>query len=140
MIPESILTIYAIILTIASFIIGYYIAKIKAYYHFQSQIPLIRKESLKQSRAVIGGQVSEQIAPYLPGFEFNPSEARFIGKPIDFIIFKGMDNKKIEEIIFVEVKSGNSNLTDLEKQIKKVISEGKVYWHEYRIPKNEELV
>ena len=49
-----------------------------------------RKDAVKRSRAVIGGQMAEQIAPFLPDFPCNPADVRFIGKPVDFIAFPGM--------------------------------------------------
>ena len=78
-------------------------------------MPNHRKDAILRSRSVLGGHFSEQLAPYLPDFEYLPTECRFIGKPIDFIVFKGMDDKKIDEIIFVEVKSGNAKLSSQEK-------------------------
>lgn len=98
------------------------------------KIEEIVQKRLKASRATIGGQVSEQLAPFLPGFPHLASEARFIGKPIDFIIFKGMDNKEISEVIFVEVKSGkHKRLTPQELNLKKAIEEKRVSWHQYNI-------
>ena len=35
--------------------------------------------------------------------------SRSFGAPIDFLIFKGMDAQHIEEVIFVEVKSGSAH-------------------------------
>ena len=87
-----------------------------------------------KSRAVIGGQFSEQLAPYLPNFKYLPTECKFIGKPIDFLVFKGMDEKNINEIVFMEVKSGNSKLSAQEKNLKDAIDKKKVRWEEYRIP------
>ena len=49
---------------------------------------------------------AEQLAPYLPNFPFSSTEAKFIGAPIDFLVFRGMDAQDIEEVIFVEMKSG----------------------------------
>jgi predicted Holliday junction resolvase-like endonuclease len=34
---------------------------------------------------------AEQLAPYLPNFPFSPTEAKFIGAPINFLIFRGME-------------------------------------------------
>jgi predicted Holliday junction resolvase-like endonuclease len=48
-----------------------------------------------------------------------------------------MDEKKIEEVVFVEVKSGKSKLTEHEKNLKETIEKKRVRWEEYRIP--EEL-
>ena len=45
-------------------------------------------------------------------------EARFIGKPIDFLIFKGMDEQHIDEVVFVEIKTGNSQLSSNERSLR----------------------
>lgn len=94
----------------------------------------VRKDAVKRSKAVINGQVAEQIAPFLPDFPANPSDARFIGKPVDFIVFSGLsENEKIDEILFVEVKTGKSLLSEREKEVKKAIEQRKVRYVEYRI-------
>jgi predicted Holliday junction resolvase-like endonuclease len=90
------------------------------------------KARLKQSRAVLGGLVSEQIAPLLPGFPYDPGDCRFIGKPVDFIVFKGMNQKEISEVIFLEVKSGTAKtLNDQEKRIRDAVRAGRVRWVQF---------
>ncbi|MDR2053475.1 MAG: hypothetical protein LBP80_08680, partial [Treponema sp.] len=90
------------------------------------------KSRLRQSRAVIGGLVSEQMSPLLPCFPFDPGDCRFVGKPVDFIVFKGMNEKKISSVIFLEVKSGSERkLNDQEKQLKEAILNGRVKWAEF---------
>lgn len=126
--------IIIIIVMVAGFCIGYLIASYKTNNEWEDKVPVIRESAIKQSRAVLAGQFSEQLAPYLPDFPYSPSEARFIGKPIDFIIFKGLDSKTPEEVVFVEVKSGNSKTTSVENKLKQIINEKKVSWREYRIP------
>jgi len=100
---------------------------------WEKKVDEIRADAIKKSRAVLGGQFSEQLAPYLPDFPFSPTEVRFIGKPIDFIVFKGMDQKEISEIVFVEVKSGKSGLSTHERVLRDAIRGKKVSWVEYRI-------
>lgn len=102
--------------------------------HWENQIDGIRADAISRSRAVLGGQFSEQLAPYLPDFNYSPTECRFIGKPIDFIVFKGADNKKIDEVVFVEVKSNKSKLSSQEKNLKETIDQGRVRFEEYRVP------
>jgi predicted Holliday junction resolvase-like endonuclease len=129
---------FELILIIASiiviFIIGYLIGKYITSQKLKDQIPEIREDAIKHSRAVLSGQFSEQLAPYLPDFPFKPTEARFIGKPIDFVVFKGMDNKKIDEVVFVEVKSGQSQLSNVERSLRNTIQNKNVSWHEYKVP------
>jgi predicted Holliday junction resolvase-like endonuclease len=105
--------------------------------YWELELPNHRRDAIVKSRAVLGGQFSEQLAPFLPDFNYLPTECRFVGKPIDLIVFKGMDDKDINEIVFVEVKSGKSKLSSSEKKLKEAIEKKKVRWEEYRI--SEEL-
>ena len=89
---------------------------------------------MQRSRSVLSGMFAEQLAPYLPNFPFSPTEAKFIGAPIDFLVFKGMDAQHIEEVIFVEVKSGSARLNHNEHSLKDAIENKRVRWHEYRVP------
>ena len=91
---------------------------------------------MKQRRE-LGGHFSENLAPFLPDFPYKPNECTFVGKPIDFLVFKGSDDKEINEVVFVEVKSGKAKLTQHEKNLKETIQKKRVKWEEYRIP--EEL-
>lgn len=104
----------------------------------------MRSDAVKRSRSVLLGQLGEQVAPFLPHFPCNPEDVRFIGKPIDFIAFCGMscgeesesgfsDSGKIDEILFIEVKTGNASLSAREKEIKKAVDEGRIRYIEYRI-------
>lgn len=93
-----------------------------------------RDDAVKRSRAVVGGQVAEQLAPYLPDFPCDPGDARFVGKPIDFVCFAGASGGSVDEIVFVEVKSGGSSLSKVEKSVRDAIVAGRVRWVEYRIP------
>ncbi|MCL2320182.1 MAG: hypothetical protein FWC45_08855 [Treponema sp.] len=98
------------------------------------KLEAIVKTRLRQSRAVLGGLVSEQIAPLLPDFPFDPGDCRFIGKPVDFIVFKGMNEQNIQEIIFLEVKSGASKtLNPQEKRLREVIQARRVRWVQFNI-------
>ena len=77
------------------------------------------REAITQSRAVLGGKFTEQIVPYFPEFQYDPTEARFIGSPIDLIVFPGLASGEPKEIVIVEIKSGRSaQLTHQEKKIR----------------------
>ena len=130
--PATLLSI--LFLALIFLAIGYFIGKKLTEHAWKDQLPKIREEAIQRSRSVLAGQFSEQLAPYLPDFPFSPSEARFLGKPVDFLIFSGMDQKNINEVIFVEVKSGKSGLNAAEKSLKETIIEKRVRWVEYRIP------
>ena len=51
-----------------------------------------RRDAIGRSRAVLGGRFTEQMAPYLPEFRYDPTEARFIGSPVDLVVFPGLSS------------------------------------------------
>lgn len=124
-----------IVTLVAIYYIGTQVGRRQAEKEHEARILVEREDAIKRSRAVLSGQFSEQLAPFLPNFPYKPTEARFIGKPIDFIVFKGMDDKKIDEVVFVEVKSGSSTLSTPERRLRDTISDKKVRWEDYSIPK-----
>lgn len=97
----------------------------------------IRRDAIEKSRAVIAGKVTEHLIPYLPDFKYNPKNARFIGSPVDFIVFNGLDEGKLEEVVFVEVKFGKSSLTKRERQVKNIIEKRKVRWETIQVDKTK---
>lgn len=66
----------------------------------------IRQDAIKKSQAVIRGKATEHLLPYLPNFDYNPRDARFLGTPIDFVVFDGLSEDHLREIVFIEVKTG----------------------------------
>lgn len=93
----------------------------------------IRDDAVHRSLAVTTGKVSEQLVPYLPGFGFNPKDVRFLGSPVDLVVFDGLSNGTLERIVFLEVKTGNAVLSARERQVREVVEGRRVEWVEWRI-------
>jgi predicted Holliday junction resolvase-like endonuclease len=95
----------------------------------------IRQQAISRSRAVLGGKFVEQLTPYLPQFSYDPTEARFIGSPIDLIVFPGLAGGDPQEIVIMEIKSGKScQLTPQERKIRQLIEDGMVRWEQIEYP------
>ena len=79
------------------------------------------------------------MAPFLPGFlaKYNPADARFIGSPIDYLIFrnmsKGDDSEDPIEIVLLDVKTGNAGLNHVQKQIEKAVAEKSIRFDVLRV-------
>ena len=98
---------------------------------------MIREDAVKKSEAVIRGKVTEHLIPFFPDFGYNPKDARFIGAPVDFVVFDGLNEGKVEQIIFVEVKTGKRpNLSARERLVRECIEGRNVA---YEIIHHEEL-
>jgi predicted Holliday junction resolvase-like endonuclease len=96
---------------------------------------VIRQDAIKKSQAVTIGKVTEHIIPFFGGiFPYNPKEARFIGSPVDLIIFNNMETDLDNiSVHFIEVKTAGSTLTPKQRAIKFAILNKRVEWKELRI-------
>jgi predicted Holliday junction resolvase-like endonuclease len=92
-----------------------------------------RSDAIRQSKAVVTGQVYEQLVPYLPEFKFNPRDAHFLGKPVDFIVFDGLSDNDLRRVVLVEIKTGSAGLTARERSVRDAVRSGKVEWAEIRM-------
>jgi predicted Holliday junction resolvase-like endonuclease len=88
----------------------------------------IRMDAVQRSVAVTKGKVTEHIVPYLPGFDLDPNDVRFLGTPIDLIAFNGLNASEEVEIVFIEVKTGQSALSAREKAVKRAVEAKRVSW------------
>ena len=87
----------------------------------------IREDAIKRSEAVIKGKATEHLVPFLPDFDFDPSDARFLGSPIDLIVFDGLSAGDLRRIVFIEIKTGQKPvLSQREKLVEEVVKDGPI--------------
>jgi predicted Holliday junction resolvase-like endonuclease len=80
----------------------------------------------KTATAVNIGKKLEVVLPTMKDFKWRLPDCRFLGDPIDFIIFNGYSLSDIYSLSFVEVKSGGARLNAHQKAIKEAIKDKKV--------------
>ena len=94
----------------------------------------IRRDAIERSRSVVTGQVTEHLVPYLGEFPFNPKDVRFLGSPVDLIVFDGLSEGDLAEIVLVEVKTGpGASLSARERRIRDAVRAGRVRFEELRV-------
>jgi predicted Holliday junction resolvase-like endonuclease len=136
--------VYVVICLVIGFALGWFFVKvqitaIEARYRAELErwkvetAGEIRKDSVNRSRSTLKGKITEQMAPLLPAFGYLPAEARFIGSPVDHIIFDGLSAVADEKgstirIVFMDVKHGNATLTRTQRVIKKAVEDRAVTW------------
>jgi predicted Holliday junction resolvase-like endonuclease len=94
---------------------------------------IIREDAVQRSQAITAGKVHEQLIPYLPAFPYNPKDVRFLGSPIDLVVFDGLSEGRVRRIVFLEIKTGGSSLTSRERWVREVIQARDVEWAELRV-------
>jgi len=79
------------------------------------------------ARATNFGKISEQILPAFITFPYKQEECRVLLMPIDYLVFAGLSkNNKVEQIKFVDVKTGNGSLDKRQRQIQERVLEGNI--------------
>src|SRR4051794_11993901 len=112
--------------------------------YMKSDLEDARKDTLTKSRSITLGKTQEQVAPLFPEFlsQFNPNDARFLGSPLDFVVFDGLcdgDDVAVRQIVFVEVKTGKANLSRRERRVRDAIQAGRVSYQMLRLPGTVEI-
>jgi len=92
----------------------------------------IRQDAIQRSQAMTLGRITEHFFPYLAAFPYNPKDARLLGSPVDFIVLDGLSEGQVESVAFIEVKSGDSDLSTREWRVRDAIRSGNVEWVELR--------
>lgn len=96
----------------------------------------IREDAILRSARTLSGKTLERLIPFLERFNYDPHDVRWLGDPVDFVVFDGYsrnNGNNLDQIVFLEVKSGQSNLKKIQSRIKQIINERKVKWEEFRI-------
>ena len=96
-----------------------------------------RKDTATRQRSTIKGDISEIIAPWSMNTVDSVKELKFLGNPIDFVGFKGLDGEGDIDIKFIEVKSGKSRLNKNQRRIRDAVDAKRIEWVEVRIKESE---
>ena len=96
-----------------------------------------RKDTAARQRSTIKGDISEIIAPWSLKSVNSVKELNFMGSPIDFVGFKGLDGDGEIEIKFIEIKSGKSKLNKNQRRIRDAVIAKRVEWIEARVKEVE---
>jgi len=142
--------VYVVIALVMGFVLGWLFVKaqitaIEARYKAELErwkveaAGEIRKDSVNRSRSTLKGKIAEQMAPLLPRFGYLPADARFIGSPVDYIIFDGLSAVADEKggtirIVFMDVKHGSATLSRTQRVIKKAVEEKAIAWQTLHLP------
>ena len=96
---------------------------------------VIRSDAVRRSESVTRGKITEHLIPFFPRFPYNPRDARFLGSPVDLIIFDGLSEGEIREIVFAEIKtSRNPSLSRREREVRECVKERRVNYALLQIP------
>lgn len=107
-------------------------------HRLEASIPFERDDAVnafkKGSARTRVGNTVEQLVPFMEDFPYDPSDARFIGGgPIDYVIFDGLTDGKIRELVFIDIKTGKAKKNDSQKLVQDCAALGHVRFGIFRV-------
>jgi len=103
-----------------------------------------RQDALKRSKSITHGFVSENFAPLFNHHDWNPKDFRHMGDPIDYLVIPGMSlvhqagaQANVEEVVLLDIKTGNSQLNTVQRRIRDAVVNGRVRFATYNTDKGQ---
>lgn len=118
---------------VVGLLLGLLIAYVVLRQGLPARIAAEREDAKKRSRSVRLGTELEKFVPFMDDFDFEPGDCWFLGKPIDFVVFDGLGENDMRDVVFVEVKTGKSRLSARQRAIRAAVEGRRVRWHEHRV-------
>lgn len=84
------------------------------------------------TKSINVGFIMERLVLTMDQFNYNHNDCRPMFDPIDYVIFHGLyENREVDRITFVDIKTGNAKLTKGQKEIAQVINDKNVKFRTY---------
>lgn len=78
------------------------------------------------TRATNVGNFLELAVPAAKDFKWVVPDSKYLGKPIDLLVFNGLSNGNVKSLSFVEVKTGDADLNDHQESVRDAIEAHKI--------------
>jgi predicted Holliday junction resolvase-like endonuclease len=80
-----------------------------------------------RSQAAKYGNLTEQFAPWMEGWPFDPAGFRFLGKPVDGVQFER------DAVYLVEIKAAGGALSPEQRAVRDAVRAGRVGWMRFNV-------
>jgi len=133
--------VVVILMTLLVVVVRRAVAYRESHPHTREELAAARSRSVATSKGTTLGLAAEHLTPFFPAMieEFAPCDWRFLGSPVDFVVFDGLGDDAVSRLVLVEVKSGRDRvLTPRQAALRAAVDAGlvEVEWMTLRTPKS----
>jgi len=100
---------------------------------FSQEERKIRDEAKERGRAQVPKIIKKSLDEKFAKLNYDPYDIKAILHPIDFVIFNGMNNKKLEDVVLLSRSTNNPNLQVLHKGIANAVQDKRYDWKVLRV-------
>lgn len=103
------------------------------------EVGMAIKEFKKRSGRTRVGTTVEQMVPFVREMPFDPSDMRILsGGPVDYVVFDGLCDGDLRELVFLDVKTGKAKKNDAQKQVQRCADLGRVRFALFEVTEDGE--
>ena len=89
---------------------------------FAEKEKAVRDEAVKRGRSKVLKTVLNSMDGYFTKMKYNPYDIKPILHPVDFVIYEGMNEKKMNDVVFLSKKTNNPYIDKLHMSINETIN------------------
>ena len=90
-----------------------------------------------KAREKLPALVRKALSSQIVNSKYNPYDIKVVNHPVDFVVYNGMENGNVEDVVFLHSK--NKIMEELHKSIHKTIENKQYDWKVARVSKDGEL-
>lgn len=100
---------------------------------FDEKEKQLREQSAERGRKKVPKIVNRSLDEKFLKLKYNPYDVKAILHPVDFVVFNGMEDNDIKDIVLLSKNSSNSNINAARSSVKFVVSKCLYDWKVARI-------
>ena len=106
-------------------------------FEHDSKVDEIREQAIQRGRDQVPKMVNASLSGTITKLKYNPYDIKPINHPIDYVVYDGMDDGEINNVIFLHEK--NTNLAELHKSIHNTVEKKQYDWKVARLSREGTL-
>jgi predicted Holliday junction resolvase-like endonuclease len=107
---------------------------------FEEMEDKIRKKAAERGRKKVEKKLSQLVSEKFAKTKFNPYDIKAVWHPVDFVVFNGMNDGNVKNIIFLSKTSGNNALEKVRLSVRETIEKEGYDWAVARISNEGKIV
>lgn len=106
---------------------------------FEEDEEEIREKARVLGRAQVPNLVRQSMSKQFAKLKYNPYDIKALLHPIEFVVFDGMTDKEMKDVVFLAKSTTNQYLQNLQSGIAKTIEEKAYDWKVVRVTQDGQV-
>jgi predicted Holliday junction resolvase-like endonuclease len=68
---------------------------------------------------------------------YGRNHCHWVGQPIDYLVFDGLDAGELRRIVLLEIKTGGAQMNARERQVRNAVQHARVEYDIFRLDENK---